>query len=38
VCKSRIIRAGSRIVVARIDLFNDREQVIATGTGTYLIG
>ncbi len=37
VCKSRIIRAGSRIVVARIDLFNDQNQAIATGTGTYLI-
>jgi uncharacterized protein (TIGR00369 family) len=38
VCKSRIIRAGSRIVVARIDLFNQQECCIATGTGTYLIG
>ncbi|MCA1786124.1 MAG: thioesterase family protein [Desulfobacteraceae bacterium] len=38
VCNSYIIRAGSRIVVARIDLFNDRHQAIATGTGTYLIG
>lgn len=38
VCNSHIIRAGSRIVVARIDLFNDRHQAIATGTGTYLIG
>jgi len=38
VCKSHIIRAGSRIVVARIDLFNDRDRAIATGTGTYLIG
>lgn len=38
VCKSHIIRAGSRIVVARIDLFNDRQRAIATGTGTYLIG
>lgn len=38
VCKSHIIRAGSRIVVARIDLFNDRDRALATGTGTYLIG
>lgn len=38
VCNSHIIRAGSRIVVARIDLLNDRHQAIATGTGTYLIG
>lgn len=37
-CKSRIIRAGSRIVVAKIDLFNEAEVRIATGTATYLIG
>ncbi len=37
-CKSRIIRAGSRIVVSKIDLFNDDEIRIATGTATYMIG
>ncbi len=37
-CKSRIIRAGSRIVVSKIDLFNDTKVRIATGTATYLIG
>jgi len=37
-CKSRIIRAGSRIVVSKIDLVNEREVRIATGTATYLIG
>lgn len=37
-CKSEIIRAGSRIVVAKIDLFNDTKARIATGTATYLIG
>jgi len=37
-CRSRLIRAGSRIVVAKIDLFNDRESRIATGTATYMIG
>jgi uncharacterized protein (TIGR00369 family) len=37
-CKSRIIRAGSRIVVAKIDLYNELETRIATGTATYLIG
>lgn len=36
-CKSRIIRAGSRIVVAKIDLYNQKEIRIATGTATYLI-
>ncbi len=37
-CKSRIIRAGSRIVVSKIDLYNEKETRIATGTSTYLIG
>jgi len=37
-CKSRIIRAGSRIVVSKMDLFNEAEIRIATGTATYLIG
>jgi len=36
-CKSRIIRAGSRIVVAKIDLYNEIKTRIATGTATYLI-
>jgi len=29
---------GSRIVVSKIDLFNDKKVRIATGTATYLIG
>ncbi|MCG8566375.1 MAG: thioesterase family protein [Desulfobacterales bacterium] len=37
VCKSRLIRAGSRIVVAKIDLFNEKEIRIATGTATYIM-
>ncbi|WP_022664172.1 thioesterase family protein [Desulfospira joergensenii] len=37
VCKSRIIRAGSRIVVAKVDLFSETKIRIATGTATYLI-
>ena len=37
-CLSRVIRAGSRIVVAKIDLYNDTDTRIATGTATYLIG
>lgn len=36
-CKSTIIRAGSRIVVSNIDLYNEKQIRIATGTGTYLI-
>ncbi|MFA5907025.1 MAG: thioesterase family protein [Desulfobacula sp.] len=37
-CLSRVIRAGSRIVVAKIDLYNEADLRIATGTATYLIG
>lgn len=37
-CRSRLIRAGIRIVVAKIDLYNEKETRIATGTATYLIG
>lgn len=38
VCKSRVIRAGTRIVVSKMDLFNEKDARIATGTATYLIG
>lgn len=38
VCTSRIVRAGSRIVVAKMALSNLQEVCISTGTGTYLIG
>ena len=37
-CLSRVIRAGSRIVVAKIELYNETDLRIATGTATYLIG
>ncbi len=37
-CKSFIIRAGARIVVTRVDFYNDSKLRIATGTATYLIG
>jgi len=37
-CRSRVIRAGSRIVVAKVDLYNEQEVRISTGTGTYMIG
>ena len=37
-CRSRTIRAGSRIVVSKIDLYNNTQVRIATGTATYMIG
>ncbi|HOK01410.1 MAG TPA: thioesterase family protein [Spirochaetota bacterium] len=37
-CISHVIRAGNKIAVTRMDMFNDSDILIATGTGTYLIG
>ncbi|HPX90585.1 MAG TPA: hotdog domain-containing protein, partial [Spirochaetota bacterium] len=37
-CISYVIRAGNKIAVTRMDMFNDSDNLIATGTGTYLIG
>ena len=37
-CNSRVIRAGSRICVSKIDMYNETDLRIATGTATYLIG
>ncbi len=37
-CTSLPIKAGSRIVVCRIDLVNDKDQDIAAGTATYTTG
>lgn len=37
-CSSRVIRAGSRIVVSSVDLVNEARTRIATGTASYLIG
>ena len=37
-CTSQPIRVGSRIVVSRIDLVNEHQTPIASGTATYNIG
>ncbi|HPD77767.1 MAG TPA: thioesterase family protein [Spirochaetota bacterium] len=37
-CISYVIRAGNKIAVTRMEMFNDSDNLIATGTGTYLIG
>ncbi|AOS97814.1 hypothetical protein AUP74_02412 [Microbulbifer aggregans] len=35
-CKGSILRTGNKLVVTRMELFNDSEELIATGTATYL--
>ena len=32
----RVIRAGKRVTVCRMEMFNDKNECIALGTGTYL--
>lgn len=34
----KILRAGTKIAVTRMELHNDSDQIIAVGTGTYAIG
>ena len=33
-----IIRAGNKVTVVRMELHNNEEQMIAVGTGTYIVG
>jgi len=33
-----IIRAGNKIVVTRLELHNDKQILVAVGTGTYIVG
>lgn len=35
---SEIMRAGNKVAVTRMELFNDADDLVAVGTGTYLIG
>jgi uncharacterized protein (TIGR00369 family) len=35
---ARILRAGNKVAVARMELHNEEGTLIAVGTGTYLIG
>ncbi|MEW5248435.1 thioesterase family protein [Microbulbifer sp. 2201CG32-9] len=36
ICNGAILRTGNKLVVARMELSNDSDQLIATGTATYL--
>jgi uncharacterized protein (TIGR00369 family) len=35
---SSIMRAGTRVAVTRMELHNDKDLLIAVGTGTYIVG
>lgn len=35
---ARMMRAGSRVAVTRMELHNEKDRLIATGTGTYIVG
>lgn len=37
-CVSKVIRAGNKVAVAQMELFNDKDELISMGTGSYLIG
>ena len=36
--RGRIMRAGRKVAVARMEMNNNAEKLIAVGTGTYMIG
>ncbi|WP_299592996.1 thioesterase family protein [uncultured Microbulbifer sp.] len=36
VCDGKILRVGNKLVVSRMELHNDRDELIATGTATFL--
>ncbi len=38
VATGSIMRAGRRVSVTRMELYNDRKILIAVGTGTYIVG
>lgn len=36
--KSTIMRTGNKVAVTRMEFFNNKELLIAVGTGTYIVG
>lgn len=37
-CISKVERAGNKVAVTRMEMFNEKDELIALGTGSYLIG
>lgn len=38
ICSANLLRSGNKVSVARIDLHNENNELIAVGTGSYLCG
>ena len=36
--KSAIMRSGNKVAVSRMEFFNNKEILVAVGTGTYIVG
>jgi len=36
--KSSIMRSGNKVAVTRMELYNNKEMLVAVGTGTYIVG
>jgi uncharacterized protein (TIGR00369 family) len=37
-CIAWVVRAGNKVAVTQMEMFNDKNELIAIGTGSYLIG
>lgn len=38
IAKAHVLRSGNKITVTRMELYNEEQVLIASGTGTYMIG
>ena len=38
ICIAKVVRAGNKVAVTQMEMFNDKDEQIALGTGSYLIG
>jgi uncharacterized protein (TIGR00369 family) len=38
IARGRIMRAGRKVAVVRMEMHNESELLVAVGTGTYMIG
>lgn len=37
-CTARVVRAGNKVAVTQMEMTNEKDELIAIGTGSYLIG
>lgn len=38
ICTSSLVRIGNKVAATRMEFYNDKNQLLATGAGTYLVG